>query len=85
MDDINSPPPNAAYIRQRTESSLVQVMSCRLLGQRITWTNVSLFLTGFVGTHVSEIRIGILSVSFKKMHVKLSSTNGGHFDERKMS
>ena len=32
---------------------------------------------GRLGTNFSEIRIG--SFSFKKMHMKLSSANGGHF------
>ena len=41
--------------------------------QAITWTNAGLLLIGLLGTNFSEIRIGIPSFSFKKMHLKLSS------------
>ena len=39
----------------------------------ITWTNADLLSTGLLGTSFSEIWIGILSFSFKKMHLKMSS------------
>ena len=41
--------------------------------QAITWTNASLLSIELLGTNLSEIRIGILSFSLKKMHLKLSS------------
>ena len=41
--------------------------------QAITWTNVGLLLIGLLGTNFSEIPIGILSFSFKKMHLKFTS------------
>ena len=36
--------------------------------QAIPWSNAGLLSTGFLGTICSEIRIGILSFSFNKMH-----------------
>ena len=52
-----------------------------LLGQRqaIIWTNAGILLIGPLGTNFSEIVIEIHIVSFKKMHLKISSGNGGHF------
>ena len=41
--------------------------------QAITWTNAGLLSIGLIGINFSEIRIGILSFSLKKMHLKLSS------------
>ena len=41
--------------------------------QAITWTNADLLLIGLLGTSFSEISIGILSFSFKKMHLKMLS------------
>ena len=38
--------------------------------QAITWTNADLLSIGLLGTTFSEIRIGILSFSFKKMQLK---------------
>ena len=43
--------------------------------QAITRTNAGLLSIGLLGTNFSENRIGILSFSFKKMHLKLSSAN----------
>ena len=65
---INSSPPSAAYMRQWTESALVQVMACHLLG---TWTNADLLLTGPLGTNFCEILIKIKEVSKKKMTLKM--------------
>ena len=41
--------------------------------QAIIWTNAGLLSIELLGTNFSEIQIGILSFSFKKMHLKLSS------------
>ena len=41
--------------------------------QAITWNNVGILLIGPVGTHLSEILIGIQTFSFQKMHLKMSS------------
>ena len=41
--------------------------------QAITQTNAGILLIGPLGTNSSEIRIGNLSFSFKKMHLKLLS------------
>ena len=41
--------------------------------QAITWTNAGLLLITPWGTNFSEILIGILTFSFKKMHLKISS------------
>ena len=41
--------------------------------QAIIWTNAGLLLIGPLGTNVSEILIEILTFSFKKMRLKVSS------------
>ena len=41
--------------------------------QAIIWTNDGILFIGPLGTNPSEILIGILSFSFKKMHLKMSS------------
>ena len=41
--------------------------------QAIIWTNAGLLLIGPSGTNFSEILIEILTFSFKKMHLKVSS------------
>ena len=41
--------------------------------QAITWTNAGLLLIGPLGTNFSEILIEILTFSFKKMRLKVSS------------
>ena len=41
--------------------------------QAITWTNADLLPIGLLGTYFSDIWIGILSFSFKKMQLKMSS------------
>ena len=38
--------------------------------QAITWTNAGLLSVGLLGTNFSEILNGIVSFSFKKMHLK---------------
>ena len=69
---VNSSPPNAAYMHQKNGSSLFQEMACRLFGAN-PWTNDALLPIGFLGRNVGEVCIGILSFSFKKMHLKMSS------------
>ena len=41
--------------------------------QAIIWTNAGIFLIGTLGTNFSKILIEILSFSFKKMRLKVSS------------
>ena len=41
--------------------------------QAVIWTNAGILLIGPLGTNFSEISIGILIFSFKKMRLKLSS------------
>ena len=41
--------------------------------QALIWTSAGILLTGPLGTNFSEILIGILTLSFKEMHLKLSS------------
>ena len=41
--------------------------------QAIIWTNAGILLIGPLGTNFSEISIEILTFSFKKMHLKVSS------------
>ena len=42
--------------------------------QAIIWTNAGILLIGPSGTYFSEILTGIQTFSFKKMHLKMSST-----------
>ena len=71
-------PPSAAQMRQWIGSALVQIGSDRW---RVAYSAPSHYLnqnTGLLSivileTNCSGIRIGILSFSFKKMHLKLSS------------
>ena len=46
--------------------------------QAIIWTNAGKLLTRPLGTNLSELLIEIYTFSFKKMHLKISSGNGGH-------
>ena len=41
--------------------------------QAIIWTNAGILSIGHLGTNFSEILIEILTFSFKKMHLKMSS------------
>ena len=41
--------------------------------QTIIWTNDGILLIGPLGTNFSEILIGIQTISFKKMHLKMAS------------
>ena len=47
--------------------------------QAIIWTNAAILLIGPLGTNFSEIWIELLTCSFKKMHLKMSSgmSSGG--------
>ena len=45
--------------------------------QAITWINAGLLLIALLGTNFKEIRVTILSFSFKKMHLKLLSAKMG--------
>ena len=47
--------------------------------QAIIWTNAGILLIESLGTNFSEILIEIRTFSFKKIHLKMSSGNGGHF------
>ena len=42
--------------------------------QAIIWTNAGILLIGHWGTNFSEILISIQTFSFKKMHLKMSSS-----------
>ena len=43
--------------------------------QAIIWTNAGILLTEPLGTNFSELLIEIITFSFKKMHLKMSSGN----------
>ena len=47
--------------------------------QAIIWTNAGILLIGPLGTNFSEIVIEIHTFPFKKMHLKMLSTNGIYF------
>ena len=53
--------------------------------QAIIWTNAGILLIGPSGANFSEILIEIDTFSFKKMHLKMMSGNGGHFVSASMS
>ena len=53
--------------------------------QAIIWTNAGILLIRPLGTNFSEILIKIYTFSFKKIHLKMSSWNGGHFVSASMS
>ena len=53
--------------------------------QAIIWTNVGLLLIGPWGTNFGEIFIEILTFSFKKMRLKMSSANDVYFVSASMS
>ena len=55
-------------------------MACRLAGAKpLSEPMLELLLIGPLGTNFSEILIEIYTFSFKKIHLKISSSNGGHF------
>ena len=66
---VNLPPSIAAYRRQWTGPTLVQVMAWR---QAIIWINDDL-LSGHLGTNFSKTRIKTRHFLFIKMHLKMSS------------
>ena len=71
---LNSSPPSAAYMRQWIGSSFVSGNGLSpVRRQAITWINAGLLSIGLLGTDFSEIWIGILSFSLKKIHPNLSS------------
>ena len=47
--------------------------------QAIIWTNAGILSFGPLGTNFSEILVEIYVFSFKKIYLKLSSGNDGHF------
>ena len=47
--------------------------------QAIIWTNARILLIGHLGKNFSEILIEIRIFSFKKINLKMSSGNVGHF------
>ena len=57
---VNSSPPSAAYMRQ-------------WIGPAIIWTNAENFLIGPLGTNFSEILMEMITISFKKIRLKVSS------------
>ena len=64
-------PPNASYILRWTGPVLVQVMACRLFDAKPLPEPMLTYC--LPGTNFTEIPIGILSFSFRKIHLKLSS------------
>ena len=58
-------PPSAAYVRQSTWLSLVQVMACRLFGATPLPELMLLFLNRTLGNKFSETRIWIISIPYR--------------------
>ena len=65
---LNSSLPSAAWVSIGSGNGLSPVRR-----RAITWNNAGLLSIELLGTNFSEFRIRILSFSFKKMHLKLSS------------
>ena len=53
--------------------------------QAIIWTRAGILLIGPLETNFSQILIKIYTFSFKKMHLKMSSGQCGHFVSASMS
>ena len=53
--------------------------------QAIIWTNAGILLIRPLGTHFCDILIEIYTFSLTKIHLKMSSGNGGHFVSASMS
>ena len=70
---VNSSPHSAAYMRQWTGPSLVQVMACRLFCAKPLPEPMMAYCQLDSWEKISEIWIGIISISLKKMHLKMSS------------
>ena len=68
---VNSSTSSAKYICRWPALALVQVMACSAPSHYLNQWRV--LPIGLVGTNFSEIQIWILSFSFKKIHLKLSS------------
>ena len=69
-----TPPPPAAYMRQRIGPALVQMMACSLFGaQPLSETNTGLLSIESLETNFSKILIKMHKFVFKKTHLKMSS------------
>ena len=68
-------PPSAAYMRRWTGLPLVQLSACRLFGAKPLSEAMVVYcqLDSWEQLSFSEIWIGIVTFSFKKMHLKMSS------------
>ena len=47
--------------------------------QAIIWNNAGILLIGRLGKYFNDILLGLQTFIFKKMHLNMSSENGGHF------
>ena len=74
---FNSLRPRDAYVRRKTNYNDNGLLPVRR--QAITLTNVGVLLIEHLGTNFSEVLIEINCFSFKKMYLKMSFENGGHF------
>ena len=68
---LKSSPPSAAYMRQWTGSTLVQIMASCLFGAKPLSKPMLQYC--YLDTNFSEILIEIITFSFKKMHLKVLS------------
>ena len=71
--NFHSSPPSASYMRQRTGSTLIQVAACRLFSAKPLPEPMLVYCHLDSCFSFSEIWIGILPFSLKKIHLKLSS------------
>ena len=67
---VNSLRPSDAYMRQKPNPSLIQIMARR---HSIIWTNDEILLIGPLGICFNKMLIEIHTFSFAKMHLKMSS------------
>ena len=80
---LNSSPPNAAYMREWIDPTLVQIMACRLFGAKpLSKPNARLLSIGPLGIKFSTILLKMQNFSFTKMHLKLSSAKWRPFCPR---
>ena len=70
---VNSSLPSAAYMRQWTDYSFVQVMACHLIGAKPLPEPMPTLSIGPLGTNFSEIQIKMQNFPFRKMNLKLLS------------
>ena len=72
---FNSSPPSAPYMRQWIGSALVQIMTCRLFGAKPSFKPMLGLVNWTLRNKLKwNFNQNTVNVSFKKLHLKISST-----------